>query len=141
MSEWGNITDILAVNGVAYPIVREVWNFVKYRRRRKDNLEDAMRRDLWKEIASLRAAVEGAQVKLIELLAQHTATIKELGDIQQNFVALGTLLNDALGALGRVEEVERRIDQPDLDKAKAEIASIKREAERIKQTAAVLYQS
>jgi hypothetical protein len=148
MNEWDSLTNLLAANGVVYPLIREAWNYIRHRRARKDSLEESVRKDLWAEIANLRAAVSDAQSTLIEwqsiyvkLLSQHKTTVQELAEIQNNFVKLGRLLNDALLALGRIEEVERNIDEPDLEAAKSAIDSMKREANRISEKAAVLYQS
>lgn len=142
------VKDILTINGVAYPLVREAWNYARYRRRRKDSLEESVRKDLWNEITNLRDALRGAtntlmdwQSKYLELLSQHKTAIEQLSETQQNFVTLGALLNRALRALDRLEAVERHIAEPDLDRAKAEIVTMKLEAESIREKAAILYQT
>lgn len=155
MIDWDSLKDLLTINGIAYPIVREAFNYVKFRRRRKDvlvenqaQLEASVRSDLWNEIGNLRGAVISAQSSLIELqarmaalLSTHKNTIEELAETQQKFVKLSSLLTKALTALDKIEEVERAIDTPDLDKAKTEIMRMKTQAESIREKATVLCQT
>lgn len=155
MSDWDSIRDIIGATGIGSSIITGAWAWLRHRRARRDRLEDnqakleaAVRGDLWSEIANLRGAVSAAQstlidwqAKYVELLTQHKNTIEELVSVQQNFVKLGGLLTQAMASLSKIEEVERAIDAPDLDKAKSEIQTIRMQADSIREKALILYQT
>lgn len=148
MIDWDSLKDILTVNGVAYPLVREAWNGIKYWRARKDTLEESVRKDLWAEISNLRASVTGAQksvidlqAKYVELLSKHESTLVQLAEAQKDFVEIGVLLNSALKSLHKIEEVERQVAKPDLALAKEAIEDIKKDTANLQLKATALYQS
>lgn len=154
MIDWDSLKDLLTINGIAYPIVREAFNYVKFRRRSNDliatnqaQLEASVRNDLWTELGNLRVAVGEAQKTLIEwqskyfeLLSKHTDLSKELVEAEKNFVKVGNLLSDALRALAKIEEVERAIDAPDLDEARNQIEVMKLATITIQEKASILHQ-
>jgi len=115
-------------------------------RKQKLSLEEAVRKELWDEIGSLRTLIREAnktlvdwQGKYFELITSHQKIAEELVNSQRKFTKLAGILNAALTILDRIQEVERHAgENPDLLKVKQEIAVMRVEALTIRSSAEAL---
>jgi hypothetical protein len=146
-----NLDKIIALlsGGAGTALITAFIAWLRGRRLRNSaaTLEESVRKELWNEIANLRNALREVnstilewQSKYLQLLTPHQKLAEDLVQSQKNFVRLAGLMNQALDALDRIEEIERHIVAPDLDAAKAEIYAIKKETLNIKKQATILYQ-
>lgn len=115
----------------------------KLRRRKQLSLEEAVRKELWDEIANLRAALREASATLIDWQSKALSLVNDIGQAQKVITKLSTLLTEALATLDRIEDVERHVtgDNPDLSAAKREIEVMKREVQTIRVSAALFLRS
>ncbi len=145
-----NLDKIVAIvgGGTGTAIITALIAYFKGRKLRKNalSLEESVRKELWGEIGNLRNALRELnntfldwQSKYIELLHSHQKLAESLVQSQKNFTKVVGLMNEALNALDKIEEIERNITAPDLEVAKEEIAAIKKETGNIREKAAILY--
>lgn len=119
-----------------------------WRGRRRETVEEVMRKELWGEINTLRKVVSETmttvidwQAKYLSLLLKHENLSEELSRTQERLIKIAGLLSSALRALDRIDDVKLHMgENPNLLAAQQELQQMKVEATSIRQQGNALSQ-